>query len=192
MISRMCLRACVALCGVIGVSACADKSQSATARSAAETSGEITQVEVVKARVQEVDSVQRVIAMKDETGRPFLIEVGENVPLGNIQRDDWVSVKYQESVAFALKEPGASGPEPAIEHSTRRVPDGVQFGRRIDALVEIVSVTPDGSHATFKVPDGMTRTVYIDDKTNQRKIARLKPGDEVAVTYTERLAVEVE
>jgi ribosome-associated protein YbcJ (S4-like RNA binding protein) len=193
MIRTNCLRAGVVLCSLIAVSACADKSKSATSsRAGAETSGEISQVEVLKAQVQEVDAAQRVIAMKDETGRPFLIEVGSNVPLGTLKQDDWVSVKYQESVAFSLKEPGESAPEPAVEHTTRRVPDGVQFGRRIDALVQIVSVTADGSHATFKVPEGMTRTVYIDDATNQRKIARLRPGDEVAVTYTEKLAVALD
>jgi ribosome-associated protein YbcJ (S4-like RNA binding protein) len=174
---------------VLCVGACANKSQSESSRAAAETSGEITQVEVLKAKVEDVDAAQRVIAMRDESGRPFVIDVGENVPLERIRPHDWLSVKYQESVEFSLKEPGEADPVPSVEQSTRRVPDGVQFGRKIDALVEIVSVTADGSHATFKVPDGMTRTVFIDDEPNQRKIARLRPGDEVAVTYTEKLAV---
>jgi ribosome-associated protein YbcJ (S4-like RNA binding protein) len=187
-----CVRATVALCGVLCVGACANKSQPESARSAAATSGEISQVEVLKAKVEEVDSAQRVIALRDESGRPFVIDVGENVPIERIRPHDWLSVKYQESVSFALKEPGEADPVPAVEQSTRRVPDGVQFGRKIDALVEIVSVTADGSHATFKVPDGMTRTVFIDDEPNQRKIARLRPGDEVAVTYTEKLAVALD
>jgi hypothetical protein len=187
-----CVRASVALCSVLCVGACAHKSQSQSARGGAATSGELSQVEVLKAKVEDVDASQRVIAMRDESGRPFVIDVGNNVPIERIHPHDWLNVKYQESVAFALKEPGQSAPEPAVEQSTRRVPDGVQFGRKIDALVEIVSVTPDGSHATFKVPDGMTRTVYIDDEPNQRKIARLRPGDEVAVTYTEKLAVALE
>lgn len=181
--------ACVALCSVLCLSACANKSQSESSRAGAATSGEISQVEVLKAKVEDVDAAQRVIALRDESGRPFVIDVGENVPLDRIRPHDWLSVKYQESVEFSLKEPGEAAPVPAVEQSTRRVPDGVQFGRKIDALVEIVSVTADGSHATFKVPDGMTRTVYIDDQPNQRKIARLRPGDEVAVTYTEKLAV---
>ncbi|HEX6241883.1 MAG TPA: hypothetical protein VFZ61_13335 [Polyangiales bacterium] len=184
-----CVRASVALCSVLCVGACAHRSQSEGSRAPAETSGEITQVEVLKAKVEDVDAAQRVIAMRDESGRPFVIDVGENVPLERIRPHDWLNVKYQESVEFSLKEPGEADPVPSVEQSTRRVPDGVQFGRKIDALVEIVSVTPDGSHATFKVPDGMTRTVFIDDEPNQRKIARLRPGDEVAVTYTEKLAV---
>lgn len=184
--------ACVALCSVLCVGACAKQARSEGTHTAAATSGEISQVEVLKAKVENVDAAQRVIAMRDESGRPFVIDVGENVPLERIHPQDWLSVKYQESVSFALKEPGEAEPVPAVEQSTRRVPDGVQFGRKIDALVEIVSVTPDGSHATFKVPDGATRTVFIDDQPNQRKIARLRPGDEVAVTYTEKLAVALE
>jgi ribosome-associated protein YbcJ (S4-like RNA binding protein) len=181
------LRAGVALCGIVALGACAKQRAAESAR-AAETSGEIAQVEVLKAKVENVDAAHRVIAMKDHSGRPFVIDVGQNVPLETIQPQDWVSVKYQESVAFALKEPG--GPDqPAVEQSTRRIPDGVQFARTIDATVEIVAVTDDGSHATFRVPDGMVRTVFVDDPPNQRKISRLKPGDEVAVTYTEKLAV---
>lgn len=177
----------VALCSIVALGGCARQRASEAAR-VAETSGEITQVEVLKAEVDGVDATHRVISMKDQSGRPFVIDVGDNVPLETIQPKDWVSVKYQESVAFALK--GPARPEvPAVEQSTRRIPDGVQFARKIDATVEIVSVTDDGSHATFRVPDGMVRTVYVDDLPNQRKISRLKPGDEVAVTYTEKLAV---
>jgi hypothetical protein len=188
--STQCLRAGVALCSIVALGACAKQRAEESAR-AAETSGEIAQVEVLKAKVEKVDPDHRVIAMKDQSGRPFVIDVGENVPLQTIKPQDWVSVKYQEAVSFALKEPGRSD-QPAIEQSTRRIPDGVQFARKIDTTVEIVSVTDDGSHATFRVPDGMVRTVYVDDPPNQRKISRLKPGDEVAVTYTEKLAVALD
>lgn len=185
--SAMRLRAGVALCSIVALGACAKQPQAESAR-VAETSGQIEQVEVLKAKVDDVDAAHRVIAMKDQAGRPFVIDVGANVQLESIKPNDWVRVKYEESVAFSLLEPGEPEP-PAIEQTTRKIPDGVQFGRKIDATVEIVSVTDDGSHATFRVPDGMVRTVFIDDLPNQRKISRLKAGDEVAVTYTEKLAV---
>jgi ribosome-associated protein YbcJ (S4-like RNA binding protein) len=186
------LRGCLALLVALSASGCAQQPSHANSSHSAEaTSGEISQVEVLKAKVEDVDASRRVIAMKDGSGRPFIIDVGQSVALESIRRDDWVEVKYQESVAFALKEPGELVP-PSIEQSTRRVPDGVEFGRKIDAMVEVVSVTADGSRATFKVPEGMVRTVYVDDLPNQRKIARLRPGDEVAVTYTERLAVALD
>lgn len=185
--------ASLAVCGVLTLAACAKQSQPGQqSRAAAETSGEISQVEVLNAKVDEVDLKQRTIAMKDESGRPFVVDVGDNVSLDRIHRDDTVQVKYQESVAFALKEPGEESSGAAVEQSTRRIPDGVQFARQIDATVEIVSVTPDGSEATFKVPEGVTRKVFIDDAANQRKISHLKPGDAVAVTYTEKLALALE
>jgi hypothetical protein len=68
----------------------------------------------------------------------------------------------------------------------------VQFARKVSATVEIVSVTKDGSHATFRVPDGALRTVYVDDKPSQAKIANMRPGDAVAVTYTEKLALALD
>ena len=114
------VRASVALCSVLSLAACAQSSPSQSSRSAAETSGEISQVEVLKAKVEDVDAAQRVIALRDESGRPFVIDVGENVPMTRIRPNDWLNVKYQESVAFALKEPGEAL-QPSVEQSTRRI-----------------------------------------------------------------------
>jgi hypothetical protein len=162
--------------------------RSTTAQRVEATSGELRQSEALTATVQEVDRDHRVVTLRDQAGHPFSVEVSENVALDDIRPNDSVRVAYQESVAFALQEKGTST-EPSVEQTTRRIPDGVQYGRRIDTTVEIVSVSSDGSHATFRGPEGGVRSVHVTDASNQEKIANLRPGDSVAVTYTEKLDV---
>lgn len=181
--------AALGLLCALGAGGCTKNRPATTPSRVEETRGEITQSEVLSAAVVDVDAANRVISMKDQNGRPFLINVGDNVAIERIRPHDWVNVRYEESVAFSLQEPGTAAADPVVEESTKRVPDGVQFGRTVSTTVEIVSVTADGSHATFRVPEGMVRTVYINDPPNQKKISRLKPGDAVAVTYTELLSV---
>jgi hypothetical protein len=170
------------------------KNERTSAPPAAETSGAIMQTESLKATVQEVDAAKRVVTLRDEHGESFALDIGDSVDLAQIHKNDSVRLAYQESVAFALanKEEADIEGGPAIEQSTQRIPEGVQFGRKVSATVEVVSVTKDGSHATFRVPDGAVRTVYVDDRPSQQKIANLHPGDAVAVTYTEKLAIAVD
>jgi hypothetical protein len=178
-----------------GIGCSKHESGPTTAARAQETSGTVvTQTEALKAKVLEVDAAKRVVTLRDEQGQVFALDIGESVDLSSIKPNDSVRVVYQESVAFALtdKEEADIQGGPAVEQSTRQIPEGVQFGRKVTATVEIVSVTKDGSHATFRVPDGAQRTVYVDDQPSQQKIRNLRPGDAVAVTYTEKLAVAVD
>lgn len=176
--------------------ACAKQGQTeqTTASRAQETSGSVTQTESHKATVQSVDADKRVVTLRDEQGQPFALDIGESVDLSKLQANDSVRLVYQESVAFALTDKEEADIEggPAVEQSAQRIPEGVQFGRKVSATVEVISVTEDGSHATFRVPDGAVRTVYVDDARSQQKIAHMRPGDAVAVTYTEKLAVAVD
>jgi hypothetical protein len=169
-----------------------EHTKNTNAERASETSGSMSQTESLLATVQEVDSERRVVTLSDAQGKRIALDIADSVDLTRIHPQDAVRITYQESVAFALATENETGDGPSVEESTRRIPEGVQFGRRIRTTVEIVSVTKDGSHATFRIPEGPLRTVYIDDTPSQEKIAKLRPGDAVAVTYTEKLAVAVD
>ena len=164
-----------------------------TAERAEDTSGQISQTESLRATVQAVDQKNRTVTLRDEDGRPFEVEAGPGVELNRLTAGDTVLVVYQESIEVALQDPNEKPEEPtSVEESRRRIPDGVQFGRQIKTTVEIVSVAANGTEATFRVPEGAVRTVQVADARNQQKIANLRPGDSVEVTYTEKLNVEVD
>jgi hypothetical protein len=182
---------------VVAGAACSKGEKGAQAAERAEaTSGEMSQTESLRATVQAVDEANRTVTLRDERGRPFEVEAGPGVELSRLRANDTVLVVYQESLAFSLQDPDSASAEkePAtVEESTRRrIPDGVQFGRQIKTTVEIVSVASDGTEATIRVPEGAVRTVQVADASNQEKVAKMRPGDSVDVTYTERLNVEVD
>jgi hypothetical protein len=181
--------------GILCALACAKQVPSDTRASRVqETSGAITETETLRATVQNVDSERRLVTLRDEGGTSFVVAIGDSVDIARIKPNDALRLAYQTSIAFALadKERAELAPGPAVEQRAERIPDGVQFARKVSATVEIVSVTKDGSHATFRVPDGALRTVYVDDKPSQTKIANMRPGDAVAVTYTEKLALALD
>lgn len=190
-------RSLVAIAMVVAGAACSKGEKGAQAAERAEaTSGEMSQTESLRATVQAVDEANRTVTLRDEEGRPFEVEAGPGVELSRLRANDTVLVVYQESLAFSLQDPDSEQAEnePAtVEESTRRrIPDGVQFGRQIKTTVEIVSVAPDGTEATIRVPEGAVRTVQVADARNQEKVAKMRPGDSVDVTYTEKLNVEVD
>lgn len=188
---------CVTLAGA---GACAKSGKPAanatTAERAEHAHGEMKRADTLRATVEAVDVNKRLVGLRDEEGHPFVVEVGDSVSLDKLEPGKKVKVTYQESIAFALQDPAneqAKSPETEVEEQSRRkVPEGVQFGRRVTTTVEIVDIAPEGATATFRVPEGDVRTVAIDDPKSREKIASMRPGDAVAVTYTEKLAVALD
>ncbi len=184
----------VAVLVCLGGAGCARHTKgSETARRTAQASGELGSAkDTVKAKIEDVDPESRAVTLRDAHGQPFTVLVGDDVNIDRLKPNDEVSVSYEESLAFSLLDPrseAARDPGVTQEASRRALPDGVQFGRQVKTTVEIVSIAPDGTSATFRVPEGELRTVEVDDPTNQKKVSNLRPGDAVEVTYTERLAL---
>lgn len=172
---------------------CARDKASDTAQRAEVASGEMRRADTLQATIDSIDPETRTVSLHDQEGHAFTVLVGEEVDLERLHPKETVNVTYQESVAFELVDPKSADAtqEPAtVQESTRRrVPDGVQFGRQIKTRVDIVSIAPRGTSATFRVPEGDLRTVEIGDAATQHKVSNLRPGDSVEVTYTEKLAV---
>jgi hypothetical protein len=161
------------------------------ANRAAETSGQLVYKDSVSATVEAVDSTNRTVTLREPQGDVFTVAVGEGVAIERIQPEDKVNVAYQESLAFELQQPGET-PKVGAETTTERLPEGVQYGRKVTTTVEILAVAPQGSAATFRNQEGDVRTVEVDNPANREKVANLRPGDNVEVTYTEKLAVELQ
>ncbi len=174
-----------------GAAACSKSSHSKTAKRAAETSGELVYTDAVTATVEDVDRENRTVTLREPEGDVFTVAVGEGVALERVEPDDRVNVAYQESLGFELQEPGET-PRTSAESTTDRLPEGVQFGRKVTTTVEILAIAPQGAAATFRNPEGAVRTVEVDNPANRAKVANLKPGDNVEVTYTEKLAVQLQ
>lgn len=187
----------VLLLAAASLPACAKQARSESAQRAAETSGELSTKESLNTSVESVDVAGRTVTLRDSNGRPFTIVTGDSSAIERLHPNDPVRLVYQEAVSFQLQDESANknaAPPLTVQRfETKRLPDhdGVEFARRVDTVVEIVSVAPEGSAATFRIiPEGNVRAVEIEDLLNREKVKRLRPGDAVAVVYTEKLLLE--
>jgi hypothetical protein len=183
--------AAIAALALTGACHKAQSKGSETAERVQQASGEVVQKEEMTAVIESVDRTNRTVTLREPEGNLVTVDVGEGVSLERMEPEDKVNVAYQESLAFQVQEPGSA---PTVEQAstTERLPEGVQFGRRVTTTVEILAVAPKGETATFRNQEGDVRTVEVDNPESQEKVSHLRPGDNVEVTYTEKLAVELE
>jgi translation initiation factor IF-1 len=179
--------------GLITVGACANshKKQAEMAQRAEATSGQVVYGDSVTATVESVDRENRTVTLREPEGDIYTVAVGEGVALDRVEPDDKVNVAYQEALGFQLQPPGDK-PRMDEEATAEKLPNGVQYGRKVTTTVEILAIAPKGEAATFRNQDGDVRTVEVDNPVNREKVANLRPGDNVEVTYTEKLAVQLD
>jgi hypothetical protein len=148
------------------------------------------------ATVESVHLPTRMVALRLEDGTTTSVQVGPTVQnLDQVQVGDQVVVSYYEGLAAQVKKPGegVEGVEETGEVVTARPgerPAGA-VGATIRTTVKIESVDKSTDTVTFKRPDGLTRSLAVESPEGKEFIRKLKPGDEVEVTYTEAIAIEV-
>ena len=104
---------------------------------------------------------------------------------------DLVTVKYYESLAFEVTKPGEAvgvGKTAGVASAKPgEKPAAVAAGQvTITATVEAIDAKKQ--HVTLKDPEGKTKEIKVK---NPKYLVNVKVGDQVAITYTEALAIEV-
>ena len=144
------------------------------------------------ATVQAIDLANRVVTLKGEKGNIFDLKVGEEAKnLPQVKVGDLVTVQYYESLAFEVTKPGqavAAGATTGVASAKPgEKPAGVAAGQvTITATVEAIDAK--NHYVTLKGPDGKAKEIKVKDPKN---LVNVKVGDQVAITYTEALAIEV-
>jgi ribosomal protein S17 len=142
--------------------------------------------------VQAVDLEKRTVTLKGEQGNIFDLKVGEQAKnLPQVKVGDLVTVQYYESLAFEVTKPGqavAAGATTGVASAKPgEKPAGVAAGQAtIVATVEAIDAK--NHYVTLKGPDGKAKEIKVKDPKN---LVNVKVGDQVAITYTEALAIEV-
>jgi hypothetical protein len=148
------------------------------------------------ATVESVDLPTRMVSLRNEDGRQSSVVVDPEVRnLDQVRVGDRVVVSFFEGVAAQVKAPGTGVKD--VEETTNAVrakpgerPAGA-VGSTVKATVKIESVDTSFNTVSFRRPDGHLRMVAVETPEARSFIQRLRPGDEVEVTYTEAVAVEV-
>jgi hypothetical protein len=144
------------------------------------------------ATVQAIDLDKRVVTLKGEKGNVFDLKVGEEAKnLPQVKVGDLVTIKYYESLAFEVTKPGqavgAGATAGVASAKPGEKPAAVAAGQvTITATVEAIDAKKQ--YVTLKDPEGKTKEIKVK---NPKNLVNVKVGDQVAITYTEALAIEV-
>jgi hypothetical protein len=156
----------------------------------------VSDEEEVSATVESVDQAQRSVLLRGPRGGLITIVAGPEVRnLAQVKAGDRVVVRYRTALAANLAKPGT---EPILEAAerTERAPPGDKLGAAAEQLIKVrVKITHiDRRHdlVSFVGPARIERTTEVLDPEMRKFLHTLRVGDEVDLTYTEAVAVNVE
>jgi Cu/Ag efflux protein CusF len=189
---------CIALSGALaGAVAWSGLARAAEDTPGADTGGTATTTHrsTVSGTIEKIDHKTRSVTIKGENGASVDVAAPRDMTrFDELKVGDHVTASYYESVALAVVPPGAA--TPATSSSMKRTPSGGATPggtavRQMTTTVTIMGLDPNTHEVTFRRANGDVRTVTVDDPTLRDKIAQMKPGDRVQVTYTEALAASI-
>ncbi len=149
----------------------------------------VTNVESITATITAIDAANRLVSLKGPKGNVVTVEVPEAMKrFSELKVGDEVTVKYTESLVARIAKPGEVASTSASATRGQGAKPGAVAKGEVTVVVTLLNVDPAVPSVTFKTPDGDVRTIHVKDKKNMEGF---KAGDQVAVTYTESLAVDV-
>ena len=147
------------------------------------------------ATVEAIDQSTRQVRLRDNAdGTSFVVTAGPEVRnLEQVAVGDQVNVDFYRAVTASMADPADSG-EAATAVVAGRSPEGARPGALAatseSMVVTLVNYDDKTGIATFRTPDGLTRTAAVPP--NLRTFARSRgPGSRVLVTITNAVAVSV-
>jgi hypothetical protein len=156
--------------------------------------------EEVSATIDAIDLDRRVVLLRSQDGNQFMMEAGPEVRnLAQVKVGDRVVARYHEALVAELRNRGDGSGEtnaPVESTSMSRAADGAKpygtRGTQSRQTVRITNVDKKNHVVSFYGADGLARVAPVRTPQGQEFASKLKPGDEVELTYTEAVAVSVE
>ena len=146
----------------------------------------------VKATVEGVNMVTRMVTLRAPDGRTFEVYAGKEVAnLPQVRVGDEVVALYAESLAVRMAKPGEVRDETSqgIGFATPGSKPGAYAVNETTVTAKIIDLDKALKTASLQLPNGGVRIVKVQDPRNFDKV---KVGDTILVTYTEAIAVSVE
>jgi hypothetical protein len=162
----------------------------APARPATGENPAVATAEVITAAatVDSIDKKEGKATLKDAQGHTFEIKAGPQVNLDRLNVGDKVMATYYAEVAVAIGKAGQGSPRASETAVTR----GGVTARQATVTAHIVSVDPKKNTIDVRGPGDKTHTLNVEDPSLQAQLKRIKPGDELEVTYMQAVALSVE
>jgi hypothetical protein len=165
---------------------------SSASATSASTMHHSTMTSSVTATVVSVDQATRKVTLKGGNGDEYTFTAEPSVKnLAQVKPGDIVTATYTESVGIVAKK-GTGEASMSSTGGTTTAPAGSKPAAtttsKTTVSVVITAIDTKAPSVTFKGPQGNTHTVMVQDPD---KLADIKVGDTVDITYTEVLALKV-
>jgi len=153
---------------------------------------ERTRLEEINATVEKLDLGKRMVTLRAPMGNVLTISVDERVKnLPQVKVGDQVVVKYYESLAVRMAEPGdpvATSTSGLAGAKPGEMPAGAA-ARQVTVTATVQAINRKEPAIALMGPGGDVVTVRVLDPKNLEKV---NVGDKLLITYTESLAISVE
>jgi hypothetical protein len=155
----------------------------------------VTKTKTITATVQAVYPDKRSVTLVGPDGQARAIFVGPDVHLERVHAGDKVIVTYVQGMAAQMAKGSQKVSDPAAADFAYKNPAGGNpgggAGSSVTVTVKILGVDPGTHTVKFQESDGSQHVIEVKSPQMQDFIKTLKPGDNVNVTYTESVAINV-
>jgi hypothetical protein len=156
-----------------------DKTQVASAAQVVSTTGTI----------QSVDRDKRTVVLKKASGDEVKVQVPPDMAaFDQIKKGQKVDLTYYDSIGVSVLPPGATAPSTETRTAVEPAQQGGVVGRETTVAAKVAKVDTKNNSVELKLANGQMQKVNISDPELQKKLADLKTGQTVTVTYTEAVA----
>jgi hypothetical protein len=154
-----------------------------------------TNYQQIEATVEGVNPATRVLSLRGPSGQTDVVVGDEVKNFNNIHVGDKVIVGYYQGLAVQLAQGDKKAKEPAASTFDYRAAPGQKpgagAGASITSTVTILAINRDTHEVTFQSHDNSVHSIVVKSPNMVSYLKTLKPGDNVDITYTESLAVNV-
>ena len=152
-----------------------------------------TEATELTTKIEAIDKTARLLTLKDKDGVTETIHCGPEVKrFDELKVGDTITVRYYESIAYAIRKPGPPSGLPPATGPTITRGEGPRPGGTIaqqeTATVTIKAIDAKVPSVTVLTEDGRTVSFKVEDKKNLKDV---KVGDTVEITYTEAVMISV-
>ena len=155
----------------------------------------VTETEAIEltTKIEAIDHSARLVTLKDKDGESETIYCGPEVKrFDELKVGDTITMRYYESIAYAIRKPGqpsglpaTSGPKITRGQGAR--PSGT-IAQQETATVTLKAIDLKVPSVTVLTEDGRTMSFKVEDKKNLKDV---RVGDKVEITYTEAVMISV-
>ncbi len=159
------------------------------------TSQTVTKINQVKATVtiEAINAKGREVTLKNEKGEVETFTVGPDMKrFDELKVGDKVNATYYESYVFELRKPGEASNKAEEQGVVARIKGelpAAAVAKQHKTTVTVKAIDMDAASITVAGTDGKTVTHKVEDKA---RLAGVKVGDRIDITYTEALLLAIE